>query len=251
MTRAFEDRKDPLAARGVLLIDEMDLHLHPVWKRQLVDFIDAAFPNLQIIATTHSPLSVQQCGEGELFVVRREAGRPTLISFKGDPRKLRLSDLFLSPLIGLETLDSPKVAELRERARAIEMKPGLPTPGEATTLRQIRKELGSAKPIAVAEAPALESFIRRSQSQLLMDPLIRIVQAEALFGKPVITVRRAAARKMRKASAPGRRQKATGSSKVYAKVAKKGTVRKAAKKVVASKKHPKATLKKKARRVKK
>lgn len=81
MTDTFKDRSAPLDARGVLLIDEMDLHLHPVWKRNLVDFLNAAFPNLQVIATTHSPLSIQQCGEGELFVVRREEAGPTLVAF--------------------------------------------------------------------------------------------------------------------------------------------------------------------------
>lgn len=182
MTQVFEDRKKPLTARGVLLIDEMDLHLHPRWKRQLVDFINDAFPNLQIIATTHSPLSVQQCGEGELFVVHRRDGQPTLLPFKGDPSKLRLSDLFLSPLIGLETLDSPKVAALRGQAREIELKAGPTSAADAQQLHTLNIELEGTRPLAVAEAPALEVFIARSQARYEDNPLLRISEARALFG---------------------------------------------------------------------
>lgn len=182
MTQTFRDRQNPLEARGVLLIDEMDLHLHPRWKRQLVDFINEAFPNLQIVATTHSPLSVQQCGEGELFVVQRRDGKPSLLPFTGDPSKLRLSDLFLSPLIGLETLDSPRIAALRDKARAIELKAGPTSDEDAIHLRELNAELKSAMPLAIAEAPALEDFIKRSQTHYGSDLALRIADAKLLFG---------------------------------------------------------------------
>jgi len=170
MTEIFEDWEKPLHARGVLLIDEMDLHLHPVWKRNFVDFLNTAFPHLQIIATTHSPLSIQQCGEGELFVVKREGRRaPVLIPFKGDPSKLRLSELFLSPLIGLETLDSPKVAALRDEARKIELTPGTRSVADRTRLRELAKELEGTTPLPAAEVPALAPAmaVQKTLRQLL------------------------------------------------------------------------------------
>lgn len=93
LTETFQDYQNPLEARGLLLLDEMDLHLHPKWKINLVDFLNKTFPNLQIIATTHSPLSIQQCGTGELYVVRRDLNadeRPVVVPFEGDPSNLRL-----------------------------------------------------------------------------------------------------------------------------------------------------------------
>src|SRR5918994_5946671 len=75
VTDTFEDYKDPLAARGVLIVDEIDLHLHPVWQRQLRNFLSDMFPNFQFILTTHSPLTAQQAGAGELFVIRRAEAR--------------------------------------------------------------------------------------------------------------------------------------------------------------------------------
>ena len=54
---------DPAAEAGaVVLIDEIDLHLHPKWQRQIVHNLAAAFPRCQFIATTHSP---QVIGEVE------------------------------------------------------------------------------------------------------------------------------------------------------------------------------------------
>jgi len=46
---------DALETTGVLLIDEIELHLHPLWQRTVVPAIQAAFPQLQVIATTHAP----------------------------------------------------------------------------------------------------------------------------------------------------------------------------------------------------
>lgn len=166
MSQTFRDRTDPLNARGVLLLDEMDLHLHPIWKRTLVDFLNAAFPNLQIVATTHSPLSIQQCGEGELFVVRRERNGPTLIPFAGDPSMLRLSELFLSPLIGLETLDSPKVASLRDEARSIELKSKDLSDSDLVRLAEIQDALGGATPLPAAEAPEFKPLIEAQQNAI-------------------------------------------------------------------------------------
>ena len=107
VTEIFSDFKNPFDARGLLLIDEIDLHLHPVWKRQLVSFLTEKLRNFQIIATTHSALTVHQAGEGELFVLRRRAANspPTVTQYEGAPRNLMLHQLLLSPLFNLDTVD--------------------------------------------------------------------------------------------------------------------------------------------------
>ena len=47
---------DPLLGGGVVLIDEIELHLHPGWQRTVVGRLQDVFPNLQLILTTHSPV---------------------------------------------------------------------------------------------------------------------------------------------------------------------------------------------------
>lgn len=52
---------------GVVLIDEIDLHLHPKWQRRVVRDLQNAFPNMQFIATTHSPFILQSLDPGEVI----------------------------------------------------------------------------------------------------------------------------------------------------------------------------------------
>ena len=63
LSQANEGSPDPLGeGQAVVLIDEIDLHLHPKWQRQIVRNLTTAFPRCQFIATTHSP---QVIGEVE------------------------------------------------------------------------------------------------------------------------------------------------------------------------------------------
>lgn len=52
---------------GVVLIDELDVHLHPKWQRRLVEDLRRTFPNMQFIAASHSPFVVQSLRPGELI----------------------------------------------------------------------------------------------------------------------------------------------------------------------------------------
>ena len=49
---------NPLHGDGIILIDEVDMHLHPSWQRNLVQRFTDTFPNCQIVLTTHSPLVI-------------------------------------------------------------------------------------------------------------------------------------------------------------------------------------------------
>ncbi len=60
----------PLEAPGILLIDEIELHLHPKWQQTVVPRLRAAFPNTQIIVTTHSPLVLTSLHARQIRIVR-------------------------------------------------------------------------------------------------------------------------------------------------------------------------------------
>jgi predicted ATP-binding protein involved in virulence len=51
---------------GVVMVDELDLHLHPKWQRRLIHDLKTTFPYLQFIATTHSPQLVGEAQPGEI-----------------------------------------------------------------------------------------------------------------------------------------------------------------------------------------
>ena len=58
---------NPLYGAGVALIDELELHLHPRWQREVRDKLLATFPNVQFVTTTHSPFIIQSMKPGELI----------------------------------------------------------------------------------------------------------------------------------------------------------------------------------------
>lgn len=146
ITEIFKDYKNPFSARGLLLIDEIDLHLHPVWKRQLVNYLTVKLPNFQIVATTHSPLTAHQAGPGELFVMRRPAptGSAELEQFMGEPRIMALDDFLLSPIFGVETADSLQVEAMREEyGRLSGKRKSDLTAREKRRLAELRREIGN------------------------------------------------------------------------------------------------------------
>jgi len=59
-----DPNKDGVA---IVLIDELDLHLHPLWQRTIIENLTKTFPNCQFIATTHSPFIIQSLRKGDLI----------------------------------------------------------------------------------------------------------------------------------------------------------------------------------------
>ena len=64
---ANPELENPLLGAGVVLIDEIELHLHPKWQLELLENLRTIFPNIQFIVTTHSAYIIQTAREGELI----------------------------------------------------------------------------------------------------------------------------------------------------------------------------------------
>lgn len=61
--------QNPLAISGVVLIDEIELHLHPKWQMNILNALQQTFPNIQFIIATHSPLVINQVRSEQLIFV--------------------------------------------------------------------------------------------------------------------------------------------------------------------------------------
>ena len=59
-----------LLTSGVVLIDEIDLHLHPAWQKRVVGDLHAAFPKIQFVVTTHAPLVIGSLRDGKIFTIK-------------------------------------------------------------------------------------------------------------------------------------------------------------------------------------
>jgi len=80
-------------ATGVVLIDEIDLHLHPTWQGKVISFLQKQFPRIQFFITTHSPIVVSSFEKGSLFTIEDNQVK-TEGSFFGKDVNTTLTDLF-------------------------------------------------------------------------------------------------------------------------------------------------------------
>lgn len=69
LAMANPGRLDPLEGSGVVLIDELELHLHPAWQRSVVRNLQSTFPNLQFIVTSHSPQVLSEVEGAQVFLL--------------------------------------------------------------------------------------------------------------------------------------------------------------------------------------
>lgn len=68
----YPNSENPLAEPAVVLIDEIDLHLHPKWQRGLIKALSDTFPNTQFIVSTHSPIIIQSLSNVNLYVLNHQ-----------------------------------------------------------------------------------------------------------------------------------------------------------------------------------
>ena len=61
---------DPLEGRGIVLIDEIELHLHPKWQREVIPALLATFPNIQFLLSTHSPQVLSSVDSEDIFLLK-------------------------------------------------------------------------------------------------------------------------------------------------------------------------------------
>src|SRR5262249_34171309 len=64
---------DAADMEGTVLVDEIDLHLHPTWQVRLVPALKRVFPRLQFISTTHSPMVLPALAAEEIILLSQDA----------------------------------------------------------------------------------------------------------------------------------------------------------------------------------
>lgn len=78
------EEKELCMQPAMVLIDELDAHLHPVWQGKVVHLLRKHFPKVQFIVTAHSPLVVAGCLKGEVAVLRRDSSRLRVVEYQRD-----------------------------------------------------------------------------------------------------------------------------------------------------------------------
>ena len=153
------------AARGIVLIDEIEAHLHPRWKVQVMTSLRRSLPGMTFIVTTHDPLCLRGMADGEVIVLQRvassepgvETSLPTAVERMvnlPDPSELRLEQLLTSDFFQL--FSSNDAAADRRMARIgdlMRLRAGGTILGEddARTLAEFERDIASALPVGSSE----------------------------------------------------------------------------------------------------
>ncbi|HLL06513.1 MAG TPA: AAA family ATPase [Myxococcaceae bacterium] len=127
-------RADPLTAEAVVLIDEIELHLHPGWQRMVVERLRQTFPNCQFILTTHSPQVLSQIPASSVILLERFQRVPLPGATLG-----RDSNAILAEVMGVSERPQAWADRIHEIARLIDRE-ALPEARRA--LDELARQLG-------------------------------------------------------------------------------------------------------------
>lgn len=129
---ANPDREDPLEGSGIILIDEIELHLHPDWQRRVIPSLTQTFPNCQFIVTTHSPQVVSHVKPEGIYLLEKQGEEITAhhpeSSFGRDTNRI------LEDLMGVPERPKEIKENLMELFRLIDQ-------GNLEQARQVRQAL--------------------------------------------------------------------------------------------------------------
>lgn len=99
----YGEARSPRKKPALVLVDEVDAHMHPAWQQSIVRSLSEFFPKVQFIATTHSPLVVTELGSNQVYVLRRDVEMNRILAYRSDEdfTGFRADQVLTSSLFGL------------------------------------------------------------------------------------------------------------------------------------------------------
>lgn len=137
MFERYPDSPSPLAEPAIVLVDEIDLHLHPKWQRKIFDYLSDKFPQTQFIVTAHSPLIVQSAPKDANIVLLRKDGDQVVID--NDIKSVqnwRIDQILTSDLFGIESARGKETEQKLEERKQLLSKDNL-TKEEKARLKEL------------------------------------------------------------------------------------------------------------------
>lgn len=170
---------------AILLIDEIENHLHPTWQRRVIPALLDHFPNLQIFATTHSPFVVAGLKAGQVHLLNRDANGVVTATTNTEDIIGWTADQILRAMMGVDEPTDQATADRLNRLRQLREKETL-TPDEESELNELRRRenadllskgdsplLSENDPLLKAQrerySDLMQGFLRSRQSDLSQD----------------------------------------------------------------------------------
>jgi energy-coupling factor transporter ATP-binding protein EcfA2 len=140
LQRLFEvygNDEDPLQRYALVLVDEIDAHMHPQWQQTLVGTLKKLFPHAQFIASSHSPLVVSGLAKEEILVFGRDDESKRRVKVERPPSDLkgwRVDQILTSLAFGLDGARDPDTLRDLRRYTELAAEEEIGEPGELQAL---------------------------------------------------------------------------------------------------------------------
>lgn len=161
---------------AILLIDEIENHLHPTWQRRVIPALLEHFPGLQIFATTHSPFVVAGLKAGQVHVLKRDENGVVTASTNEQDVVGWTADEILRGMMGVDEPTDQLTVDRAKRLRELRDKENL-NEIEEEELNRLRRQvnedlLNRVSPLEAQRkryADLMEGFLRSRQADLAQD----------------------------------------------------------------------------------
>jgi energy-coupling factor transporter ATP-binding protein EcfA2 len=170
MYEVHRDAENPERERALVLVDEIDAHLHPEWQRRIVGTLKNYFPNVQIVATTHSPLVVSSLKSKNIIPIARDkkTRKLEIQHLDYEIKGWRPDQVLVEPLFGLQMAREPETEQMIMRYTELSTKEGL-SKVEERELESIGVELSARVPVEAERRQTREAY--EMLSEVLDDKL--------------------------------------------------------------------------------
>jgi predicted ATP-binding protein involved in virulence len=171
--KRYPDSEDPLAEPAIVLVDEIDLHMHPKWQRDIMQFLTDRFPNTQFIVTAHSPLVVQAAQDANIVLLRREGDRVVIDNNPEIIDNWRV-DQVLTSVFEIPSARPPQIEKLLAERQEILSKPKI-SKADKAKLKELEEKIGALPTAETPDDIKAMDIIRRA-AKLLEKPVTEAVE---------------------------------------------------------------------------
>ncbi|NUU02758.1 AAA family ATPase [Herbaspirillum robiniae] len=163
---AFPNSTNPLGEKGVVLIDELDIHLHPLWQRNIAELLRRQFPNIQFIVTTHSPMVAAGAG-ADALTLKVSGEAEAVLPITQNLYSMDVDKILRSEAFGLISTFSPQTEKKLNRFSELQSRPVPLKKNEAEELTQLSLFVSETNPFGIeAFSPDIEKRINKIAKDL-------------------------------------------------------------------------------------
>jgi len=155
---------NPLAEPAIVLIDEIDLHLHPRWQQSVMDYLSERFTNTQFIVSAHSPLIVQSNEAANLILLQREGDHVVARQDLDSVKEWRVDQILTSDLFGLDRTRRPEIERLYDERSGLLAQTEL-TPQDRARIEELNRAIHELPTAETKEMREVESLLRSVASE--------------------------------------------------------------------------------------